>query len=74
MTSEEKYAICDDCKNPIKSIFKICDYVDEKGKEHCVCPSCIQKFIERVGKKLAEELIIKNRKKKIGGSSDCLEK
>lgn len=38
-----KYAICDDCKEPIKNIFEIYDYIDLDLKQHTVCKKCIMK-------------------------------
>lgn len=57
----KKYAICDDCKEPIKNIFDIHDYVDINMQEHCVCGKCLNKWIALVGNDFAKKLVLKTR-------------
>lgn len=56
-----KYALCDDCKKPIKTIFDLHDYVDQNMTEHTVCGKCLNKWIVKVGDKEAKRLVIEKR-------------
>ena len=64
-----KYAICDDCKEPIKNIFGIYDYVDLELKEHTVCRKCIDKWINSIGKEKAKNLIFEFQNNKLYSSN-----
>ena len=46
----EKYATCDNCKEPLKNIFEVYDYIDLKLKEHTVCRACIEKHFKMIGR------------------------
>ena len=62
---KEKYAICDDCKEPITDIFGIYDYAGMDLKEHTVCRKCIQRWIDSVGNKKAKKLVVEKRRKEL---------